>query len=96
MKYLDARKKRRLCGPLDIGEKMLVLSDRLKKKDAPRRLYKSTTENRLFFSRSRIFTINKLVLTGDDTYYYWLKENDQEIKNRFIREKLFALNDHFE
>ena len=81
MKYLDAQKKKRLCGPLGIGEKMLVLSERLKKKDAPGRLYKSTTENRPFFSRSRIFTINKRVLTGDNTYYYWLKENDQKIKN---------------
>ena len=58
--------------------------------------YKSTTENRPFFNRSRIVTINKLVLTGDNTYYRWLKENGQEVKNRFLREELFALNDQFE
>ena len=63
----DARKKRRLRDPLDIGEKVLVLAERLKKKDAPDVLYKSTTENRLFFNRSRIFTINKRVQTGDNT-----------------------------
>ena len=68
----------------------------LKKKDVPGRLYKSTTENRVFFNRSRIFTINKRVLTGDNTYYYWLKEKGQEVKNRFLREELFALNDRFE
>ena len=33
---------------------------------------------------------------GDDTYYYWLKENKQEVKNRFFKEELFALNDQFE
>ena len=91
-KNLDARKKRRLRDPLDIGEKVLVLSKRLKKKDAPGRLYKSTTENRTFFNRNRIFTINKRVLTGNNTYYYWLKEIGQEVKNRFLREELFALS----
>ena len=75
---------------------MLVLLEMLKKKDVPGRLYKSTTENRVFFNRSRIFTINKRVLTGDNTYYYWLKEKGQEVKNRFLREELFALNDRFE
>ena len=43
-KNLDARKKRRLRDPLDIGKNVLVLADRLKKKDAPDRLYKTTTE----------------------------------------------------
>ena len=89
-------KKRRLYDPLDIGEKVLILMERLKKKDAPGRLYKSTTENRPFFNRSRIFTINKRVLTSDNTYYYWLKENGQEVKNRFLREELFALNNQFQ
>ena len=79
-----------------MDEKVLVLSDRLKKKDAPGRLYKSTTENRPFFHRSRIFTINKCVLTSDNTYYYWLKENGQEVQNRFLKEELFALNGQFE
>ena len=37
---------------LDIGEKVLVLAERLKKKDAPGRLYKSTTENRPFLTET--------------------------------------------
>ena len=74
---LDAWKKRRLRNPLEIGEKVLVLAERLKKKDAPGKLYKSTTENRSFFNMSRIFMINKRVKINNDTYYYWLKENDQ-------------------
>ena len=92
-KNLDARKQRRLRN--DIDEKVLVLAERLKKKDASGRLYKSTTENRPFFNRNRIFTINKRVPTDNNTYYYCLKENGQEVKNRFLREELFSLNGQF-
>ena len=53
-KNLDARKKRRLRNPLDIGEKVLVLAGRLKKKDAPGRLCKSTGENRPFLTETEI------------------------------------------
>ena len=69
-KNLDAQKKRRLRDPLDVGEKVLVLAERLKKKDASCRLYKNTTENRPYFNRNGIFTINKRVHTSDNTYYY--------------------------
>ena len=44
-KYLDSQKKRKLLDPLNIGEKVLVLVERLRKKDAPGKLYKSTIEN---------------------------------------------------
>ena len=93
---LDARKKRKLRDPLAIGEKVSVFADRLRKKDAPGRLYKRTTENRPYFNRNRIFTINKRVQTSDKTYYYWLNENGQKVKNRFLRQELFALNGQFE
>ena len=94
-KKLDSRKKRRLRDPLDISEQALVLAERLKKKDAPGRLYKITTENGPYFNWNRIFTIRKRVSVGNNTYYYWLKEDGQEVKNRFLREELFALNDQF-
>ena len=96
VKNLDARKKGKLCDLLDIDEKVLVLVERLRKKDAPGRLYKSTTGNRLYFKRNKIFTINKRVQMSDKTYYYWLNENSQKVKNRFSREELFALNGQFE
>ena len=44
---LDRRKKR-LRDPFDVEEKVLLLAERLRKKDAPGRLYKSTTENKTF------------------------------------------------
>ena len=64
--------KRRLHDPLNVGEKVLVLAKRLKKKNALGKLCKSTTENRLYFNRNRTFTINKRVHTGDNSYYHWL------------------------
>ena len=52
------RRKKRLRDPLEVGEKVLVLAKRLRKKDVPERLYKSTTENKNFFNRERTFTIS--------------------------------------
>ena len=51
--------KRKLRQPLMIGEKVLVLSERIKKKDAPGKLYKSTTQNESFFNKDRIFIVKK-------------------------------------
>ena len=55
---LDRRKKTSRS-PLNLTENVLVLAERLRKKDAPGRLYKSSTENMLFFNRNIIFTIYK-------------------------------------
>ena len=60
---------------------VLATVERLKKKQAPCNLYKSMTENKSFFTRDRVFTMNKRVLAdNEDTYYYWLKENDEKVK----------------
>ena len=65
------RKKRMLRGPLDIGEKVLIITKRLKKKDAPGVLYKSSTRSKLFFNRSETFKTNKRVgINGSETNYY--------------------------
>ena len=48
-KKLDNRKKKRLRDSLDIGDKVLVLAEWLRKKDAPGKLYRSTIENRTIF-----------------------------------------------
>ena len=53
------RRKRTLRSPLNLTEKVLVLAERLRKNNAPGRLYKSSTENMPFFNRNRIFTIYK-------------------------------------
>ena len=46
----NKKSQRRLRSPLMVGKKFLALAEKLKKKDAPRNLYKSTTENTSFFN----------------------------------------------
>ena len=43
------KRKRKLTSSLNVDEKVLVLAERLGKKDAPGNLYKASTDNILFF-----------------------------------------------
>ena len=82
---------------MTIGEKVLVLAERLKKKDTLGNLYKSTTKNISFFNREEIFIVRK-VLPQENSYNYWIsKTSDSEIINkRFLRQELFALKNQFD
>ena len=93
---IDLKRKKKLRDPLAISERVLILASRLKKKDAPGVLYKSTTENKPFFSRKQVYTVRRIVKI-DNTFNYWIskEQEDQVIPNRFLREELFALNDQF-
>ena len=88
-------RKRKLRSPLNIDEKVLVLAERLKKKDTPGNLYKASTDNIPFFNRNRIFTIYKRAKLNDGIYLYWIEENGKKIEGRFLRQELFALNNQF-
>ena len=88
--------KRKLRDPLSIGERVLVLSERLKKKDAPGKLYKASTQNKTFYNKNRIFIIRKRLKSLDNVWYYWFSEANKEIiSNRFIRQELFALKEQW-
>ena len=50
----DKKSRRKLRSPLLVSKKVLALAERLRKKDAPDNLYKSTTKNMLFFNREQI------------------------------------------
>ena len=89
------RRKRTLRDPLNLDEKVLVLAERLKKKDAPGNLYKASTDNIPFFNRNRIFTIYKRAKLENGTYLYWVEEDGKKIKGRFFRQELFAVNKQF-
>ena len=89
------RRKRKLRSPLNLDKKVLVLAERLKKKDAPGNLYKASTENMPFFNRNRIFTIYKRAKLNNGTYLYWVEEDGKKINGRFLRQELFALNNQF-
>ena len=91
---IDSSKKR-LRSPLEIGEKVFVLSECLKKKDAPWKFYKGSTENKKFFNRDRIFTIVNRSEINDQGSIYWIKESDKKINGRFLRQELYALNNQF-
>ena len=92
---VDERQKKKLRQPLEIDEKVLILAERIKKKDASGILFKSTTQNVPFFNKKEIFKIRKYNLV-DNVYNYWIKkENNQKIDKRFIREELFALENNF-
>ena len=54
----DEKTLKKLQSPLTIGEKVLVLAKRLRKKDAPGNLYKSTTKT---FHSEKSFAARKLL-----------------------------------
>ena len=89
--------KIKLREPLSIGEKVLVLSERLKKKDVPGKLYKATTQNKSFFNKNKIFIVKKRIKTLNDGWYYWLAEEKSNKINkfRFVRQELYALNEQW-
>ena len=91
------RRQKRLRNPLFLDEKVLILAERLRKKDAPSKFYKASTDNIPFFNRDKIFTIYKRAELSSGSYLYWLEdENRNKIEGRFLRQELFALNKQFE
>ena len=92
-KTKDEKIQEKLRELLNIGEKVLVLAERLKKKNAPGKLYKSSTQNKTFSNKDKIFIIRKRVQTTSNYWYYWLLEENSEIINKFryLKQELFAL-----
>ena len=98
-KYETKKDKRRkkLRSPLYLDEKVLVLAERLKKKDAPSKFFKASTDNIPFFNREKIFRIYKRAKLDNGSYLYWLEdENYKKVEGRFLKEGLFALRNQFE
>ena len=95
-RYLIKRdlNKRKLREPLMIVEKVLILAEIIKKKDAPGKLYKPTTQNKIFFNKYTIIIFKKRVKTISNDWYYWVAEekSDKINKFRFVRQELYALD----
>ena len=89
------RRKRKLRSPLNTNEKVLILAERLKKKDAAGNLHKASTGNIPFFNRNRIITIYERIKLNNGTFLYWLEEDGRKISGRFLRQELFAINKQF-
>ena len=76
---------------------MLVLAERLKKKEAPGNLYNSTTQNIYFFNHEQVLIVRKIVKISNTYHYCILKEEeDKVIDKRLLRQELYALNDQFD
>ena len=75
---------------------MVVLAERIKKKDAPGRFYKQSVQNISYFNKQKTFTIRKEQLINGITFY-WLKDvqNNQKVFKKFQRTELFAIRGHF-
>ena len=91
------RRQKKLRSPLNLDEKVLVFAKRLKKKDAPSKFLKASTDSTPFFNREKIFKIYKRTKLLNGNYLYWIEdENNNKIEGRFVRQELFALRNQFE
>ena len=82
--------------PLNLLEKVFVSAERLKKKDAPSKLFKASTKNMPCFNRNRIFTICKRATLNNGSYLYRVEEDCKKIKGRFLQQELLPINNQFE
>ena len=63
------RKKLKLRSPLEVGEEVLVLASRLKKKDSPGKFYKSSVDNKSYFHKSQTFLITNRQKIEEKSFY---------------------------
>ena len=56
---------------------------------------KAQPKTKLLLTEIEIFTKSGRSKLNNNTYLYWLNENGQKIKGRFLRQELFALKNHF-
>ena len=91
-----AAKKRKLSKNLDIGEKAMVLAERIKKKSAPGKFHKQTVQNIYCFNKKEIFSIRSKQKIYKSTYY-WVKhpKNNMYLLKRFQRHEHFAATYNF-
>ena len=66
------RKRKKLRENLNIGEKVYILAERIKKKSAPGKFYKQSVQNIRYFNKDVIYTIRKKQII-DNIRYYWVK-----------------------
>ena len=73
--------KLKLRSPLEVGEEVLILAARLKKKDSPGRFYKNSVDNKSYLHKEETFLImNRQKI--DEKYFYWLKSSRTEKKKK--------------
>ena len=89
MEKQDKQKRRKQREPLNIGEKVLLTAERLKKKDMPGILYKSSTQSKSFSIEMKFLIEGlELIMVKQITV--------EQKKDRFFRQELFAPKGQFE
>ena len=68
-----SNKKRMLRSELFIGEKVFILAERIKKKNAPGKFYKQSVQNISYFDKEQIFII-RAIRSISGIKYYCLKK----------------------
>ena len=84
------RKRKKLREKLNVGERVYVLAERIRKKSAPGKFYKQTVQNISYFNKETVYLIRQRKKVNN-IYFYWLNT----LKNRFVRSELFALKENF-
>ena len=84
------RKRKKLREKLNVGERVYVLAERIRKKSAPGKFYKQTVQNISYFNKETVYLIRQRKKVNN-IYFYWLNN----LKNRFVRSELFALKENF-
>ena len=64
-------KRRKLRDNLNIGEKVLVLAERIKKKSAPGKFFKQSVQKISYFNKEKTFLIRKKQKIDKITYYWY-------------------------
>ena len=65
-------KKKKLCKDLDVGKKVLILAERIRKKSVPGKFYEQTIQNISYFNKKETITIRNRQKI-DKNPYYWVK-----------------------
>ena len=93
---IDSRKKKRLRENLELREQVLVLAERFKKKNAPRKFYKRLIQNKSYFNKDEIIVVTKKTKDGK-SIFCWLTniKTKKFIKNRFQRQEIYLLSGNF-
>ena len=87
-------KKKKLPENLDVGEKVLVLAKRIKKKSAPGKFYKQSVQNNFYFNKKTVLTIrNKQKI--DRKTYFWSQKKKKIHPKKNCSEKTFMSENVF-
>ena len=78
-----------------MGEEVLILAARLKKKNSPGKFYKSSVDNKSYFHKEETLLMNRQTI--DEKYFYLLKSSitEEKLKYRFQREEIYTISDNF-